>query len=76
MGSRRLNKISDYHRNGYNLRVTCLGCGRVVVLDSLAISIDCGKRNVSRDMGRIQRRLACAECGGRNVKCGPVELAN
>lgn len=72
MGSKRLDSISDYHRHGFDLRVTCLGCGRVVVIDSLKLSMACSKAHRSRQMPAIQARLACRECGGREVKCGPV----
>jgi hypothetical protein len=73
MGSKRLDKISDYHRHGFNLQVTCRGCGRVVVLDSLAMMVECVESKRSRDMSAVQRRLACSQCGGRDVRCGPIE---
>jgi hypothetical protein len=53
MGSKRLDKISDYHRHGFNLRVVCSACGRAIVLDSLAISMACSSAGQSRDMGAI-----------------------
>ena len=73
MGSKRLDQISDYARHGFNLRVTCLGCGRVIVIDSQALSARCHSKGWSRMMPAVQARLTCAECGGRRVKCGPVE---
>ena len=74
MGSKRLDKISDYHRHGFNLRVVCQGCGRAAVLDSLVLSMARTKASKSRDMGAIERELRCRNCGSRAVKCGPVEL--
>ena len=41
MGSKRLDKISNYNRHGFNLQVVCRGCGRVSVIDSQALSMDC-----------------------------------
>lgn len=73
MGSKRLDKISDYHRHGSNLRVVCGKCGRAGVLDRLKISQTCRRAGQSRDMGAISRRLWCSDCGSRDVKCGPVE---
>ena len=73
MGSKRLDKISDYSRHGFNLRVVCGKCGRARVIDSLQISQACSKAGKSRDMGAIIRRLWCSDCGSREVKCGPVE---
>lgn len=75
MSSKRLDSISDYHRHGFNLRVVCLGCGRVIVIDSLELTQRLHNAGKSRDMGAVQRRLRCAECGGDRVKCGPVERA-
>ena len=74
MGSKRLDKISDYSRHGFNLRVVCQGCGHAAVLDSLALSMARSLAKKSRDMGAVQRSLKCRACGSRDVKCGPVEL--
>lgn len=74
MGSKRLDSISDYSRHGFNLRVVCQGCGRAVVLDSLALSMARSKAGKSRDMLAVERDLRCRVCGSRHVKCGPVEL--
>ena len=73
MAAKRLDSVSDYHRHGFDLRVTCLGCGRVIVLDSLELSERLHRTGKSRDMGAVERRLRCAECGSSQVKCGPVE---
>ena len=73
MVSKRLDKISDYPRHGFNLRVVCQGCGRATVIDALALSMARSKASKSRDMGAIERDLRCRACGSRAVKCGPVE---
>jgi hypothetical protein len=73
MSSKRLDSISDYHRHGFDLRVVCLACGRVIVLGSLELSERLHRKGTSRDMSSLERRLRCAECGGGQVKCGPVE---
>ncbi|WP_295639486.1 hypothetical protein [Novosphingobium sp.] len=74
MGSKRLDKISDYSRHGFNLRVVCHGCGRSATLDSLALSMARSMASTSRDIGAVQRSVKCRACGSRDVKCGPVEL--
>ena len=73
MGSKRLDKISDYSRHGFNLRVVCQGCGRSAVIDSLALSMARSKASKSRDMGAVQRDLRCSACGAHEVKCWPIE---
>jgi hypothetical protein len=45
----------------------------MIVLDSLELSERLHRANKSRDMGAVEPRLRCAECGGDRVKCGPVE---
>ena len=75
MSSKRLDSIADYHRHDLNLRVVCLRCGRVIVLDSLELTQSLHRAGKSRHMGAVERRFRCAECGGDRVKCGPVERA-
>ena len=71
MGSKRLVKVSDYVRHGFALTVQCRDCGQTAKLDAQAISADAVKRNLSRDMAAIERRMKCSQCGSRNIKCGP-----
>ena len=72
MSSKRLDKISDYARHGYAITVQCRSCGHSAKLDARAISDEAVKRNLSRDIGAIERRLRCQKCGKRDVQCGPV----
>ena len=72
MGTKRLDSISDFNRHGYDLRVTCR-CGHVGRIDSKTLTAQCVARGLSRQMHAIERRLRCAKCGARDVKCGPVE---
>ena len=72
MGSKRLDKVSDYVRHGFALAVECRDCGQTAKLDAQAISADAVKRNLSRDMAAIERRLRCGKCGKRNVRIGPA----
>ncbi|MEI6644330.1 MAG: hypothetical protein WCL10_20155 [Novosphingobium sp.] len=72
MGSQRLDKINDFNRHGYDLRVACR-CGHVSVLNSLAVTMACAARSLPRDMSAISARLRCCQCGGREVKIGPIE---
>jgi predicted molibdopterin-dependent oxidoreductase YjgC len=69
-----LDKISDYHRHGFNLCVVCQGCVHAAVVDSLALRIARSKARKSRDMGAIERDLRCRVCGSRRVKWGPVDF--
>ena len=72
MSSKRLDAINDYTRAGYRLRVDCRGCNRVVVIDPLEIVLLCQRRNWSKQIGEIERRLRCSKCGSRDVRLGPA----
>ena len=72
MGSKRLDKISDYARHGYAVKAECRECGHGAKLDARLLSDDAIKRNLSRDIGAIERRLKCQQCGKRNVRVGPA----
>jgi hypothetical protein len=72
MSSKRLDSIADFARHGYRLRVDCLQCKRVAVMDPCRIVEICSKRGLSRDMHAVQRRLRCSVCGWRDVRCGPA----
>ena len=72
MSSKRLDKISDYARHGYSRTVQCRACGHSAKLDARAISDEAIKRNLSRDVAAIERRLRCQKCGKLDVRCGPA----
>ena len=72
MSSTRLDTISDYARHGYRLQVDCRKCGRVAKLDARAITEQCIKQGWNRDIGQIEQRLRCSQCGSRDVRCGPA----
>ena len=72
VSSKRLDKISDYARHGYAMTVQCRSCGHSAKLDTRAISDEAVRRNLSRDVGAIERRLRCQKCGKRDVRCGPA----
>lgn len=72
MSSKRLDKISDYARHGYAMTVQCRSCGHSAKLDARVISGEAVKRNLSRDIGAIEKRLRCQKCGKREFRCGPA----
>jgi hypothetical protein len=71
MSSKRLDAISDYSRHGDMLRVDCKGRKRVAVIDPWQIVQLCQRRQSSRQMQVVERRLRCSQCGSRDVRCGP-----
>lgn len=71
MGRRRLDRITDYVREEYNLRVTCLGCGHVAVLCSRTLMV-VARPGKSQSLEVIERQLKCRNCGARKAACQPT----
>lgn len=72
MGSVRLDSLSDYSRHHYRLRADCLRCKRVSILDPMALIGRCQAKRWSYQIGAVDARLVCAECGSREVRLGPA----
>ena len=72
MGSKRLDSLGDFHRQGYRLRVDCLSCNRVAILAPLPLLQRCHAEGASHQLGAVKRRLRCSSCGGRKVRLGPA----
>ena len=70
MGSKRLYTLADYHRHGLRLRVDCLACKRVAILDPLPLLERCKARGWRYGIEQVATRLVCAECGSKRVRCG------
>jgi Zn finger protein HypA/HybF involved in hydrogenase expression len=71
MSSKRLDTISDFTRHGYSLRVDCRSCKRLVIIDPRKITLLCQRRNWSRQLAAVERRLRCSQCGSRDVRLVP-----
>ena len=74
MSSKRLDTISDYARHGYMLRVECRSCQRVAIIHPMEIALLCQRRNWSRQIAVVERRLRCSKCGGRDVRAGVLTV--
>lgn len=72
MSSKRLDSIADFHRQGYLLRVDCRQCGRVAVLDPLALLERCRAKGWSYQLAVIEGRFRCGKCGARRARLGPA----
>lgn len=72
MSSKRLDTIADYTRHGYMLRVDCLKCRRVALLNPLKLTLLCQKRGWSKQVAAVEKRMRCSQCGNRVVRLGPT----
>lgn len=71
MGSKRLDKISDYARHGFDLQVTCK-CGHKAKIDAKALTKRLHERRRSLQMILIAPHLRCSKCGYRDTTYGPT----
>lgn len=72
MSSKRLDDLGYFLRHGYRLRVDCRACKRVAILSPLPLLELCSRRSWSRQIGDVERRFKCSECGSRDVRLGPA----
>lgn len=71
MGSKRLDKISDYRRHGFNLQVRC-SCGHKATIDAGALTEKLHKQRRSLMMMFVEPMLRCSKCGRKDVTYGPT----
>jgi hypothetical protein len=71
VGSKRLDSITDYVREGLSLRVECGPCRRVTVVAAEELLARC-RRGGDHRIGSIVRRLKCADCGASPKDWGPI----
>ena len=68
MSSKRLDSIADYAGHRFRLRVDCLGCKRLAIIEPRVIVEMYSKRGWSRDMQAVERgcgvRLAARMMSG------------
>lgn len=72
MSSKRLDSLGDYLRHRYKVRVDCLGCRKVVILQPIVLLEQCRRRGWSHQMHEVAGRLKCGSCGSREVRIGPA----
>ena len=61
MGSKRLDKISDYARHGYAVKAECRECGRSAKLDARALSDDAIRRDRAATQMPAMRQAECPD---------------
>lgn len=72
MSSKRLDSLGDYLRHRYRLRIECRGCNRVVIAEPLTLLDLCRKRGWSHQIGQVEPKLRCGDCGSKEVRLGPA----
>lgn len=71
MGSKRLDKIGDYVRHGFDLQVTCR-CGHKAKINARDLMNRLYRQQRSMVMILIAPHLTCSKCGNRDISYGPT----
>lgn len=71
----RLDSLSDFARQRYNLRITCQSdtCGYVVEASSGAMMRELGPTRARFSIGRLEEKMKCSRCGHRGAAIAPCE---
>ena len=70
----KLDSVSDFARQGYNLRLTCNGCGRVVEASAPLMMQELSRRHASQSIAKLEERAKCQECGHRGASITACEI--
>ena len=73
MGRMRLDTVSDFARRGYNLRITCGSCSRVVEANAVLFKLELKGDRAKWPIERIAARLTCS-CGHRGAKIEACQI--
>jgi hypothetical protein len=72
MARHKLYSVSDFARRGYNLRIRCLGCERVIDASAVEMLQELHRRR-ARQIEAMEHRMRCQACGHRGAHISPVE---
>ena len=63
----KLDSVNDFSRRGYNLRITCKRCSRVVEANAVEMMLELNQRRAPLSILTIEERAKCRECGHRGA---------
>lgn len=69
-----LDSVNEFARQGYNLRFTCDGCGRVIEANSLEMMGELHRRRASMSIAKLEERAKCRECGHKGATITACEV--
>lgn len=70
----KLDSVNQFARQGYNLRITCEGCGRVVEASAVLMMQELSARRASQSIEKLEERARCRECGHRGATITACEI--
>ena len=68
----KLDSVNECARRGYNLRIICGECERVV--EANAVLMMQTLRGQSMALHKLEERAKCSECGHRGATVMPCEI--
>jgi ribosomal protein S27E len=72
MARSRLDSINEIARQGYSVRITCVGCGNVSDWNTIELMRELHRRRISLAIDEVERRVKCSSCGAHNASIQPV----
>ena len=69
-----IDSVNDCSRKGYNLRITCEGCGHVVEADTTLMMTELGPARAKWPLGRLEEKMKCSRCGERKSRIAPCAI--
>ena len=70
----KLDSVNECARRGYNLRITCNGCGRVIEASSVHMMQEMHGHRGGMKLSSLEERARCSECGHRGAMVRPCEV--
>ncbi len=69
-----LDSVNDFARQGYNLRFSCDGCGRVIEANAVEMMLELIKQCAPLSITSLEDRARCRECGHRGATITTCEV--
>lgn len=70
----KLDSVNECARKGYNLRITCGNCHRVVEANAVLLMQELHGRGATMSLLKLEERARCRECGHRGATVIPCEI--
>ncbi|SFO94124.1 hypothetical protein SAMN04488060_0857 [Qipengyuania nanhaisediminis] len=74
MARHSLDSVNEFARRGYNLRITCLGCGRVIEANAIELMVELNRQRAPLSIASLEDRAKCRECGHRGATITACEV--
>ena len=74
MSRAKLDTVNEFARRGYNLRIACEGCGRVIEASSVLMMQELHQRRASMAIAQLEERARCRECGHKGATITACEV--